>query len=171
MTPEQITEIREYIKTDLELKALAEAGCDNDIVLALATRTETIIDTAITIGSRWLASILDVDGGENFIQAMEDFTIATLPDEHPMKKYQKGLIRQLKWLDREAGLEVGNERTRAMLDAFVQLGILDAGEVALVKALAEKTVSALEAKGWLGLNNMDVAQAVRSSTGESLLGA
>lgn len=169
MTPAQINELRSYISSDATLKAMATAGQDNDIVEEIIGRTETVIDPKAMIGSRGIVAILDVVDGEAFIKAMEDFTDAVLEESNPMKPYQAGVKRQLAWLDRDAGLEIGNARTRAMLDAFAGMGIVNASHAGLIKASAEKTVSVPEAKGWGGVSHMDVAKAVRDSAGNLLV--
>jgi hypothetical protein len=170
MTPDQLTELRTYIQNDSALNAMATAGQDNDIVEELYGRTETIIDPKAMIGSRGIVAILDVIDGEAFIKAMEDFTDAALDESNPLKPYQAGVKRQLAWLDRDAGLEIGNDRTRAMLDAFSSAGIVNAAHAELIKAAAEKTVSIPEGRGWGGVSHMDVAHAVRDSSGNLLIG-
>lgn len=171
MTPTQLLELRAYIKADPALLAMAQAGQDNDILAEINSRSVTIIDSKALIGSRGIVSILDVPAGEAFIKAMEDFTVAVLADTDPLKEYQAGVKRQLAWLEREAGLEIGNERTRSMLTAFAQAGIINTQHADLIKAVAEKSVSYPESVGWQGISHLDVAYAVRDSSGNSLLGA
>lgn len=169
MTPEQIIELRNYIAADPALLPMAQAGQDNNIVEEIYSRKVTVIDPKAMIGSRGIVSVLDVPDGEAFIEAMENFTVAVLAENHPLKPYQAGVKRQLAWLDRDAGLEIGNERTRAMLTAFAQTGIVNTQHAELVKAVAEKEVSYPESKGWNGLSHMDVARAARDGSGNSLI--
>ena len=169
MTPAQLLELRNYIANDPTLQPMALAGQDNDIVEEINSRTEVVVDKNAMIGSRGIVSILDVVAGEAFMKAMENFTDAVLDESHPLKPYQPGVKRQLAWLDRDAGLEIGNSRTRGMLDAFASAGIVNATHAGSIKAAAEKTVSVPEVKGWGGISHMDVAKAVRDGNGNLLI--
>jgi len=83
---------------------------------------------------RTVVSVLGVVAGETFLSALENFASDVLDPNHPLLPYQPGIRRQLAWLQRD-GLDVGDAQTRAMMDALVSDGALDAGHVATLKSL------------------------------------
>jgi len=58
------------------------------------------------------------------------------------------LARALRWMQPGgAGLDIGNNATRLMLDGLHAKSVIDAGELATVKALAEESISRAEELG------------------------
>lgn len=169
MTPAQILELRTYIQGDTQLKAMAVAGQDNDVVNELYNRTQVIIQQPYPIGQRGIASAVGLISGYKFLTDLKNFSTATLAAGDPMIPYQAPVGSIIAWLYQEGGLDIGDSETRTNLDGLVSAGKIDATVTATIKAKAQKTVSVPEAKGWIGLNYMDVAKAVRDGSGTMLI--
>lgn len=152
MTP---AEIRAAIAADVALQALVpNAQAIADALSSGRKRTRFLLATERTV-----VAVLGVIAGETFLSALESFAVATLPAEHPMLPYQPGIARQLAWLKRD-GLDVGDANTRAMMDALVSAGVLDASAVASLKALGEESDSVSEYDVRRALYNDDGSLAV-----------
>lgn len=116
-------------------------------ILALIPDTQAIADALspvielreVFVTERGIVNVLGILDGENFLQALEGFSEATLPEEHPLKAYQPGIARQLAWLKRD-GVDVGSPLVRSLLDTMAMIGILDPASVAAVKSYAETEV-------------------------------
>lgn len=101
-----------------------------DIISAGRTRLRSRLIT-----DRGVISALGTQAGDAFLTALESFAVADLPPEHPMKADQAGIKRVLAWLKSDAGIELGDPQTQFLLGVFAQLGVVDAGSAAIVKAL------------------------------------
>lgn len=130
MTP---ADIRAAIAIDQSLQALALVRSD-DGAIAAALSSGRMRSRFYLVTERTVVSVLGVIAGEQFLQALESFAVATLAAEHPLAAYQSGIARQLAWLKRD-GLDVGNEAARSMMDALVSAGTLNADSVSTIKAL------------------------------------
>jgi hypothetical protein len=170
MTPAQITNLRDYIKADPALVALADNGQDVDVAAAINAVTAVIVEKPTMIGERGIMSTLGITAGPVFMSALDDFSVATLASDHPLLAYQPGIKRAVKWLYDE-GLDVGDPLTRAMLDALAAASVIASASSTAIKAVAEKTVSYPVSVGWGLVSANDIAWAVRDAAGNSLLGA
>lgn len=169
MTPAQIVELRSYIAGDAALLSMAQAGQDNDIVEELQSRTELTVQSPHQIGQRGICSAVGLVAGHKFLKDLKAFSEEVLPENDPLIPYQEPIGSLIAWLYVEGGLDIGDTETRAHMDGLVSAGKLDATVTAAVKALAEKTVSVPESKGWMSVSHLDVAKAVRDSSGTMLI--
>lgn len=148
-------EIRAAIAGDVALQALVpNAQAIADALSAGRKRPRFLLATERTV-----VATLGVVAGEAFLSALEAFAVATLSAEHPMLPYQAGIARQLAWLKRD-GLDVGDANTRAMMDALVTAGVLDAASVAAIKALGDESDAVSEYDVRRALYNDDGTLAV-----------
>lgn len=90
------------------------------------------------ITDRGVISALGTQAGDAFLTAIESFAVAALAPEHPMKADQAGIKRVLAWLKSDDGIELGDPQTQFLLGVFAQLGIVDVGSAAIVKALGQE---------------------------------
>ena len=97
------------------------------------------------ITERGVLSVLPVPDGDAFLSALESFAAATLPVGHPLAAYHGTIRRGIGWLKTSEGLDVGDPLSRLMLDTLAMAGVVDAGSVAAIKALAEVTERVSEA--------------------------
>lgn len=97
------------------------------------------------ITERGVMSVLPVPDGDAFLSALESFAAATLPVGHPLAAYHGTIRRGIGWLKTSEGLDVGDPLSRLMLDTLAMAGVVDAGSVAAIKALAEVTERVSEA--------------------------
>lgn len=86
---------------------------------------------------RGVISTLGSVAGVEFLEALEAFVVATLPDGHPLKPHQKAVGRAVGWLKHD-GIDVGDTLTRTLLDGMVAAGVLQGTSVTAVKARAVK---------------------------------
>ena len=89
------------------------------------------------ITERGVMSVLPVPDGDAFLSALESFAAATLPVGHPLAAYHGTIRRGIGWLKTSEGLDVGDPLSRLLLDTLAMAGVVDAGSVAAIKALAE----------------------------------
>jgi hypothetical protein len=115
------------------------------VVELLNAKTETLPKERI-ITSRGIASVLGLIEGENFLQALEAFAIATLAETHPLFAYQPGIKRQIAWLS-TSGLDLGDPLTRALLDMLAAAGIITTLSATKLKDAALKPASRAEVLG------------------------
>lgn len=97
------------------------------------------------ITERGVMSVLPVPDGDAFLSALESFAAATLPVGHPLAAYHGTIRRGIGWLKTSEGLDVGDPLSRLLLDTLAMAGVVDAGSVAAIKALAEVTERVSEA--------------------------
>lgn len=74
------------------------------------------------ITDRGVIAALGTDVGDAVLAALEAVATDTLPEGDPLLPHQGGIRRMLAWLQRDHGLDIGNERTQAMLGTMVALG-------------------------------------------------
>ena len=89
------------------------------------------------ITERGVMSVLPVPDGDAFLSALESFAATTLPVGHPLAAYHGTIRRGIGWLKTSEGLDVGDPLSRLLLDTLAMAGVVDAGSVAAIKALAE----------------------------------
>lgn len=70
------------------------------------------------------------------------------------------IARIIKWVQQERGLDVGNSKTRAVLDSLVGVATITQTEVDTIKALAEKSASRAEELGLTHFRNKYVREAM-----------
>lgn len=97
------------------------------------------------ITERGVLSVLPVPDGDAFLSALESFAATTLPVGHPLAAYHGTIRRGIGWLKTSEGLDVGDPLSRLLLDTLAMAGVVDAGSVAAIKALAEVTERVSEA--------------------------
>lgn len=170
MTPAQHIELRNYIKADPALVALADSGDDVTVAGTVNAVAATVVEKPKMIGERGIMSALGIVDGPIFMSSLDDFAVATLDPGHPLLAYQPGIKRAVKWLYGE-GLDVGDTLTRTMLDALAAASVITSASATTIKAVANRTVSYPESVGWGVVSENDVAWAVRDAAGNSLLGA
>jgi hypothetical protein len=111
-------------------------GLIPDVQAIAAAMSPVVTLREVFVTERGIVNALGIIEGEAFLQAVEGFAAADLPDEHPLKPYQPGIARQIAWLKRD-GIDVGSALVRSLLDTMAQIKLLAAPSVAAVKALAE----------------------------------
>lgn len=119
--------LRAAILADPAAAAFAAVGADGDAAAAVAaTLPPTTRPTYVT--TRVLHAAFGPDAAEAVLGA-----IAAAAASNPV------LARVLTWVDpNQGGIDVGNPITREQLDALAAAGVLAAGQVAAIKALAER---------------------------------
>lgn len=90
------------------------------------------------ITDRGVIAALGTDVGDAVLAALEAVAAETMADTDPLKLHQGGIRRMLAWLQRDPGLDIGNERTQAMLDTLVALGRMTAEHAQALKALGQR---------------------------------
>lgn len=153
-------EIRAAIAASPELQALAAAGDTQGIADALSVGRTRLASRYIT--ERGVIATLGTQHGEAFLQALEAFGTATLPDGHPLKADQAGIKRVLGWLKSGEGIELGDAQAQTLLGALGSVGVVNASHAATIAALARVADPVSE---W------DVRVAVVADDGSIYLGA
>ncbi len=133
-----------------ELRTLISTRAQSDPAFAqsLASRSDTDIASAISTGRTKLVatpvteldvlSVLGMDDGEAFLVALETFSAANLPGNHPLKTKQPGMKRALSWLKSVRGLDLGNPLVQQLLTVMGAAGVVNAKHAATLAASAVK---------------------------------
>jgi hypothetical protein len=129
-----IEELRAFLKSRPELLNLSP---NVEKIATLLSPVVRLKENFVT--ERGIVNALDIEEGEVFLESLEAFVVADLPAQHPLKRYQKGIKRQVAWLQKD-GLDAGSPRTRAMLDVMALVGILNTESVQKIKQLGEENI-------------------------------
>jgi hypothetical protein len=138
--------------TPQELKAVIDANAAADQTFAALVAWDTFDANAAAaalsagrtkivshmITERGVIAALGVVDGEAFLEGLEAFSAATLPDGHPLKAAHPGIKRMLGWLKTDGGLDVGDIQAHTLLDTLAAVGVVQADDVASIKALTIK---------------------------------
>jgi hypothetical protein len=143
-------EIRAAILADPNLKAMIP----NWEAIANALPPEITL-REVFVTERGIVNVLGIIEGEIFLQALEGFATADLPDEHPLKPYQPGIARQIAWLKRD-GVDVGSAVVRMLLDTMTLVNIVTPQAAQAIKNIAEVRTP---------INEFEVRKAVMNDDG------
>jgi hypothetical protein len=141
-----IEAIRQWLAAHPECASMSDA----EVAGAINAPTETALAEAWA-NERTIYNVLGSAAGEAFLAALEaagagDATIR----------------RALAWLKPDqAGVDLASPVTRAMLAALAGAGVVDAGSVAVLLALAERRVGWFEAAYGRPVQHLEVAAARR----------
>lgn len=90
------------------------------------------------ITDRGVIAALGTDVGDAVLSALEAVATDTLPEGDPLLPHQGGIRRMLAWLQRDPGLDIGNERTQTMLGTLAALGRMQQPHAAALRALGQE---------------------------------